>query len=82
MSRPGIEAQSHRPLTNILTIILLGQSVQYDRVEKVNLHLRSLNIYIYIVLFGPVKPEFGVIPSGKEDLKKSCYIFLRIFGLH
>ena len=63
-------------------------------------------IYIYIVLFGPVKPELGVIPSGQEnhsgaehlnfpggelnviffiyplDLKKSCYIFLRVFGLH
>ena len=23
-------------------------------------------IYIYIVFFGPVKPEFGVIPSGQE----------------
>ena len=23
-------------------------------------------IYIYIVLFGPVKPELGVIPSGQE----------------
>ena len=53
-------------------------------------------IYIYIVLFGPVKPELGVIPSGQEnhsraehlnsiyplDLKKSCLIFLRVFGLH
>ena len=25
-------------------------------------------IYIYIVLFGPVKPELGVIPSGQENL--------------
>ena len=24
-------------------------------------------IYIYIVLFGAVKPESGVIPSGKEN---------------
>ena len=24
-------------------------------------------IYIYIVLFGPVKPEFGVIPSGQKN---------------
>ena len=24
-------------------------------------------IYIYIVLFGPVKPELGVIPSGQEN---------------
>ena len=23
-------------------------------------------IYIYIVLFGPVKPELGVIPSGQK----------------
>ena len=23
--------------------------------------------YIYIVLFGPVKPELGVIPSGQEN---------------
>ena len=53
-------------------------------------------MYIYIeVLFGPVKPELGVIPSGQEnhsgaehlnfpalDLKKSCYIFLHAFGSH
>ena len=25
------------------------------------------NIYMYIVLFGPVKPELGVIPSGQEN---------------
>ena len=37
---------------------------------------------------GPVKPELGVTPlgqenhSGAEDLKKSCYIFVRVFGLH
>ena len=24
-------------------------------------------IYIYRVLFGPVKPELGVIPSGQEN---------------
>ena len=24
-------------------------------------------IYIIIVLFGPVKPELGVIPSGQEN---------------
>ena len=24
-------------------------------------------IYIYIVLFGPVKPELEVIPSGQEN---------------
>ena len=24
-------------------------------------------IYIYIVLFDPVKPELGVIPSGQEN---------------
>ena len=23
-------------------------------------------MYIYIVLFGPVKPELGVIPSGQK----------------
>ena len=27
----------------------------------------SLYIYIDIVLFGPVKPELGVIPSGQEN---------------
>ncbi len=27
----------------------------------------TLYIYIYIVLFGPVKPESGVIPSGQEN---------------
>ena len=27
-------------------------------------------IYIYIALFGPVKPELGVIPSGQKKKKK------------
>ena len=27
----------------------------------------NLYIYIYIVLFGPVKPELGVIPSGQKN---------------
>ena len=27
-------------------------------------------IYIYIVLFGSVKPELGVIPSGQENHSK------------
>ena len=26
-----------------------------------------LLVYIYLVLFGPVKPELGVIPSGQEN---------------
>ena len=26
-----------------------------------------VRIYIYIVLFGPIKPELGVIPSGQEN---------------
>ena len=48
------------------------------------------------VLFGPVKPELRVIPLGEENHsgaehlnfpggglnKKSCYIFLRVFGSH
>ena len=29
-----------------------------------------LYIYIYIVLFGPVKPELGVIPSEQENYSK------------
>ena len=35
-------------------------------------------IYIYIqLLFGPVKPELGVIPSGQENYSKvNIYIFL------
>ena len=32
-------------------------------------------IYIYIkLLFGPVKPELGVIPSGQEKLFKSEHL--------
>ena len=31
-------------------------------------------IYIYIVLFGPVKPELGVIPSGQENHSKTEYL--------
>ena len=29
--------------------------------------LSLCEIYIYIVLFGPVEPELGVIPSGQEN---------------
>ena len=32
-----------------------------------NLNAPGIYIYIYIVLFGPVKPELGVIPSGQEN---------------
>ena len=32
-------------------------------------------IYVYIkVLFGPVKPELGVIPSGQENHSKTEYL--------
>ncbi len=31
-------------------------------------------IYIYIVLFGPVKPELGVIPSGQENHSKAEHL--------
>ena len=27
----------------------------------------NIYIYIYIVVFGPVKPELGVIPPGQEN---------------
>ena len=26
--------------------------------------------YIYIVLFGPVKPELGEIPSGQKNIQQ------------
>ena len=29
--------------------------------------LLCIYVYIFIVLFGPVKPELGVIPSGQEN---------------
>ena len=33
---------------------------------------KAMIIYIYIyVLFGPVKPELGVIPSGQENHSKT-----------
>ena len=34
------------------------------------LQTTHLQIYIYIVLSGPVKPELGVIPSGQKKKKK------------
>ena len=77
---------------------------QFSRKSDTHTHTHTHThtyIYIYIyVLFGPVKPELGVIPSGQEnhsgaehlnfpgrelnplDLKKSCYIFLCVFGSH
>ena len=35
--------------------------------RKYQLHLSKSYIYIYLVLFSPVKPELGVIPSGQEN---------------
>ena len=32
-------------------------------------------IYIYIVFFGPVKPELGVIPSGQEIIHEWIFKF-------
>ena len=34
---------------------------------KQNLYSKNIYIYIYIVLFGPVKPELRVIPLGQEN---------------
>ena len=34
-----------------------------------------VNTYIYIlVLFGPVKPELGIIPSGQENHSKAEHL--------
>ena len=33
----------------------------------------DVNIYIY-VLFGPVKPELGVIPSGQENHSRAEHL--------
>ena len=38
----------------------------------------SLYIYIYIVLFGPVKPELGVIPSGPKKNKNKKHSTVNI----
>ena len=34
--------------------------------QRVSMFNKKNIIYIYIVFFGPVKPELGVIPSGQE----------------
>ena len=34
----------------------------------------DIYIYIYIVLFGPVKPELGVIPSGRENHSRAEHL--------
>ena len=31
-------------------------------------------IYIYMVLFGPVNPEVGIIPSGQENHSKAEHL--------
>ena len=33
-------------------------------------------IYIYIVLFGPVKPELGVIPPGQKNIQQWTFKIL------
>ena len=33
-------------------------------------HISLSHIYIYKVLFGPVKLELGVIPSGQENYSR------------
>ena len=45
----------------------------------VNVCFKVLCVCIYIVLFGPVKPELGGIPSGpKKLLKQYVYIYIYI----
>ncbi len=45
--------------------------MQWNKIKKVrfNSFLLYINIYIYIYIFGPVKPELGVIPSGQEGIQ-------------
>ena len=41
----------------------------------------TIYIYIYIVLFGPVKPELGVIPSGQENHSGAEHLGSQINGI-
>ena len=45
----------------------------YGNLIKYNIN-SSNYIYIYIVLFGPVKPELEVIPSGQENHSKAEHL--------
>ena len=61
----GVEQTSQSPL------YFPTWFLHYQRVSK------SIYIYIYIyiyVLFGPVKPELGVIPSGQENHSKAEHL--------
>ena len=35
---------------------------------------RDMMMMTYIVVFGPVKPELGVIPSGQENYSKAEHL--------
>ena len=47
--------------------ISLNKSVFYVIIFKRQISFTHTHTHIYIVLFGPVKPELGVIPSGQEN---------------
>ena len=58
--------------TNIL-VSLRNCYRKNDALEKYESN-DPLNWYIYIVLFGPVEPEFGVIPSEQENHSKAEHL--------
>ena len=56
---------SQKELNNIIYYIYI-----YIRIHNIYIYIYIHNIYIYIyivVVFGPDKPELGVIPSGQEN---------------
>ena len=50
--------------TQILNLYFLKKHEYVDGYARINTPI----IYLYIVLFGPVKPELGVIPLGQKKI--------------
>ena len=59
---------------NYLCVCIYFSAFWLSKENGTKLMVTDKHIYIYIhtyiVLFGPVKPELGVIPSGQENHSK------------
>ena len=55
-------------IETVLKILEMGIGIVRNQKKKVCLYFLRKNIYIYIVLFGPFKPELGVIPKNRLQM--------------
>ena len=72
MTWPGIKPRCPGPLLNTLILLIYIyiyiyiSSITNIYIEYIYAYPFYIYIYIYMSILVPVKPEFGVIPSGQE----------------